>query len=72
MLLKAHLGGCQNCGPFLDPYYNTTPNIYGTPKGTIILTTTHMLFLVFCFLRFTNRAALEARVGALTASKFPC
>ena len=21
------LGGCQNSGPFLDPYYNTAPNI---------------------------------------------
>ena len=21
------LGGCQNWGPFLGPYYNTTPNI---------------------------------------------
>ena len=38
----AHMGGCQNYGPFLGPYYNTAPNIYGTQKGTIILTTTHM------------------------------
>ena len=22
-----HMGGCQNDGPFLDPYYNTAPNI---------------------------------------------
>ena len=22
-----HVGGCQNYGPLLDPYYNTTPNI---------------------------------------------
>ena len=21
------IGGCQNYGPFLDPYYNTAPNI---------------------------------------------
>ena len=26
--------GCQNYGPFLDPYYNTAPNIEGTQKGT--------------------------------------
>ena len=26
------LGGCQNYGPFLDPYYNTAPNIEDTPK----------------------------------------
>ena len=24
---KANMGGCQNYGPFLDPYYNTAPNI---------------------------------------------
>ena len=24
---KTHMGGCQNYGPFLDPYYNTAPNI---------------------------------------------
>ena len=29
-----HLGGCQNDGPFLGPYYNTTPIIQGTQKGT--------------------------------------
>ena len=29
-------------GSFLDPYYNTAPNIQGAPKGTIILTTIHM------------------------------
>ena len=22
-----HMGGCQNYGPFLDPYYSTAPNI---------------------------------------------
>ena len=37
------MGGCQNDGPFLDPYYNTEPNIFGTQKGTIILTTTHII-----------------------------
>ena len=26
--------------PFLGPYYNTAP-IWGTPKGILILTTTH-------------------------------
>ena len=30
-LIAAHVGGCQNYGPFLDPYYNTAPNI-GVPK----------------------------------------
>ena len=27
------MGGCQNYGPFLDPYYNTAPNIEGTQKS---------------------------------------
>ena len=22
-----YMGGCQDYGPFLDPYYNTAPNI---------------------------------------------
>ena len=31
------MGGCPNYGPFL----NTAPSIWGTQKGTIVLTTTH-------------------------------
>ena len=38
----SYIGGCQNYGPFLGPYYNTAPNIQGTQKGIIILTTTHI------------------------------
>ena len=34
-----YTGGCQNHGPFLDPYYETAPNIQATEKRTIILTT---------------------------------
>ena len=29
---KRYMGGYHNYGPFLDPYYNTAPNIYGTQK----------------------------------------
>ena len=36
------MGGCQNYGPFLGPYYNTAPIILGTQQGTLILTTTHI------------------------------
>ena len=36
------MDGCQNYGPFLDPYYNTALNVWGTQKGIIILTTTQM------------------------------
>ena len=28
------MGGCQNYGAFLDPHYNTAPNIQGTQKGS--------------------------------------
>ena len=24
---SVHVGGCQNYGPFLDPHYNTAPNM---------------------------------------------
>ena len=24
---RGYMGGCQNYGPFLDPYSNTAPNI---------------------------------------------
>ena len=43
------MGGCQNYGPFLDPHYNTAPNIYGNHNGIIILTSIqteiHLRFL---------------------------
>ena len=39
-LYNLDIGGCQNYGPFLGPYYNTAPIISG--KGAIILTTTHI------------------------------
>ena len=41
------MGFCQNYGPFLGSYYNTAPIIKGTQKGTLILTTTHMLRHMF-------------------------
>ena len=36
------MGGCQNYGVILVPSYNTAPNLSGTQKGLIILTTTHI------------------------------
>ena len=41
-LPHGHMGGCQNYGPFSNPYHNTAPNILGSKNGTIILTTTHI------------------------------
>ena len=45
------MGGCQNYGPLLGPYYNTAPNIQGTQKGTIILTTTHIYIYTYCMVQ---------------------
>ena len=41
-----HVGSCQNYGPFLGTLNNRCRIIIGTPKGTIILTTTHVLALL--------------------------
>ena len=38
------MGGCQNYGPFLGTLNIGCRSIIGNPKGTIILTTTYMLF----------------------------
>ena len=37
-----HMGGCQNYGPFLGTLNMRGRIIKGTPKRTIILTTTHI------------------------------
>ena len=38
------MGGCQNYGPFLGALNNKCRIIIGIQKGTIVLTTTHILF----------------------------
>ena len=38
-----HMGSCQNYGPFLGTLNNRCRIIIGTQKGTLILTTTHIL-----------------------------
>ena len=40
---KENMDGCQNYGPFLGTLNNRCCIIIGTPKGTIILTTTHIV-----------------------------
>ena len=37
-----YMGGCQNYGAFLGTLNIRCRIVIGTPKGTIILTTTHM------------------------------
>ena len=41
--LRVHVGSCQNYGPFLGTLNKRCRIIIGTQKGTIILTTTHVL-----------------------------
>ena len=36
------MGGCRNYGPFLGTLNIRCRIIHGTPKGTLILTTTHI------------------------------
>ena len=40
--VRVYVGSCQNYGPFFCPYYNRAPIIWGTQKGTLILTRTHV------------------------------
>ena len=40
-----HVGGCQNDGPILGALNNRCRMIIGFPKGTIILTTAHILWI---------------------------
>ena len=42
-LAPSYMGSCQNYGPFWGTLNNRCRIIIGAPKGTIILTTTHML-----------------------------
>ena len=44
--MKVHMSGCQNYGPFLGSQNIRRRIIIGTQKGTIILTTTHMVLPV--------------------------
>ena len=44
MDVDSDMGGCQNYGPLSGPLNTRCRTILRTQKGTIILTTTHMLF----------------------------
>ena len=44
-----YMGGCQNYGPFSDPYYTTAPNFRVPEKGTLILTTTHICIHIYTY-----------------------
>ena len=36
LYIYIYMGGCQNCGPFLDPYYNTAPDIQDSGFGVSV------------------------------------
>ena len=42
-----YLGGCQNYGPFVGTLNIRCRTLIGIQKGTMILTTTHMIFGYF-------------------------
>ena len=42
LILRLHMGGCRNYGPFLGTLNIRCRITIGTQKGTIILTTTHI------------------------------
>ena len=56
---KEYTGGCQNYGPLLGPLNTRYRIILRTPKGTIILTTTHTLDLSGGALQPTARLHLS-------------
>ena len=56
------MGGCQNYGPFLGTLNIRGRIMIGTQKGTIILTTTHMLDEVLQGMRLQSEDG--GRVGS--------
>ena len=71
-IIVVYMGGCQNYGPVLGPYYNTAPTIFGTQKGTIILTTTRMDPLGSIFIKKPDvvfNVAIPKRVLPLLTSR---
>ena len=63
------MGGCRNYGPFLGTLnIGAILHIIGTQKGTIILTTTHMILLTTSKL---GRASTPFAFGATTRAPWP-
>ena len=57
------MGGCQNSGSRLGPLNTRCRIILRTQKGTIILTTTHMVEEEIFSLKKTALASAAAKVG---------
>ena len=66
------MGGCQNYGPFLGTLNIRCRIILGTQKGTIILTTTHVVKLAWgrtvAFQQSPNTTCLRAKPKGLGCS----
>ena len=61
---KTHVGGCQNYGPVLGTLNIRCRIVIGIEKGTIILTTTHLVLEL-------KIAHLRASFGAISTSAAP-
>ena len=59
-----YMGGCQNYGPFLGTLNIRCRIIIGIQKGTIILTTTHMISSATTDMRNLQRHFSEPRISA--------
>ena len=55
ILGNPHMGGCQNYGPFLGTLNIRDRIIIGTQKGTIILTTNHIVSINYSVGAFSLR-----------------
>ena len=55
------VGGCQNCGPFLGTLNIRCRIIIGIQKGTIILTTTHVMIHIVVGGILLNHRGLSSR-----------
>ena len=62
MCLYLHMGGCQNYGPFWGTLNNRCRAIIRTHKGTIILTTTHII------VQYTRPSVGRFRILCLSAA----
>ena len=62
-----YMGGCQNYGPFLGTLNIRCRITIGIQKGTIILTTTHIVLAlsVWCANAWVRGSWFEARKGLL-------
>ena len=64
-----YMGSCQTRGPFLGTLSNRCGILFGTQKGTIILTTSHM-YMYMWILNVAVHVSVYAYVYAFATSSF--